>query len=138
MKMGSRELEGPPETLDALQSTGANPTLQHLLHRFPPPPPGVCGEQVWASKGASIPAIWGDVSSIFNGKKQNAEAAFFIHLLFFVSSISAFSIFLFFCYLPFTNVWQKLFFQEENLKACHEPLDPEGAQMGFSGKQNLS
>ena len=38
----------------------------------------------------------------------------------------------------FTNVWQKLFFQEENLKACHEPLDPESAQMGFSGKQSLS
>lgn len=135
--MGSRELEGPPETLDALQSTGANLTLQHLLYRCHPP--GVCGEQVWASKGVSIPAIWGDVSSIFNGKKQNAGAAFFIHLLFFVSSISAFSIFpFFFCYLPFTNVWQKLFFQEENLKACHEPLDPEGAEMGFSGKQNLS
>ena len=44
----------------------------------------------------------------------------------------------FFCYLPFTNVWQKLFFQEENLKACHEPWDPEGTLMGFSGKQNLS
>ena len=135
--MGSRKLEGPPETLGALQSTGATPTFQHL----PAPSAGVslprmCGKQVCASEGVSILAIWGMFCpSLMEGTRMQKPLSSPIFSLLFPLNLCL-QRFPFLCYLPFTNVWQKPFFQEENLKACHQPLGMEGSQMGFSGERN--